>query len=73
MLHDIGRHIGGQWAVSKIVLAMWLDGNQEALAAYLRGDRASPMIGSYFARFGLLDYARSDSKSAAPDLMVAMR
>jgi Helix-turn-helix domain len=43
-LHDIGRRIGGRWAISKVALAMWLDGAREALAAYLAGDRSSPSI-----------------------------
>jgi Helix-turn-helix domain len=32
--HGIGRRIGGSWAVSKIALVMWLDGDLAALAAY---------------------------------------
>jgi hypothetical protein len=47
---DIGRRIGGQWAVSRVALAMYLDGNLEALRAYLRGDRSSPFIIEYFTR-----------------------
>ncbi len=47
---DIGRRIGGQWAVSKVALTMWLDGNAEALAAYLTGDRISPLVTEYFER-----------------------
>ena len=50
LLHDIGRRIGGQWAVSKVALAMWLDGNREALTAYLAGDRTSSMVTDYFSR-----------------------
>jgi hypothetical protein len=50
LLHDLGRRIGGQWAVSKVTLAMWLDGNKEALAAYLAGDRSSPTVTAYFER-----------------------
>ena len=49
-LHDVGRHIGGRWAVSCVALSMLLDGNKEALAAYLTGDRTSSMIKSYFDR-----------------------
>ena len=49
-LHDIGRRIGGRWAVSKVALAMWLDGDKAALAAYLSGDRGSPMVTAYFDR-----------------------
>ena len=37
LLYDIGRRIQGRWAVSKVALAMLLDGNKEALAAYLAG------------------------------------
>jgi hypothetical protein len=47
---DIGRRIGGQWAVSRVALAMFLDGERDALAAYLRGDRSSATITKYFAR-----------------------
>jgi len=50
LCHDLGRRIGGQWAVSKVALAMWLDGNREALAAYLTGDRSSPTAVVYFER-----------------------
>ena len=50
---DIGRRIGGQWAVSRVALAMFLEGNMEALAAYLRGDRTSPMIIACFERCGV--------------------
>ena len=50
LLHDLGRRIGGQWAVSKVTLAMWLDGNKAALAAYLAGDRGSPTVTAYFER-----------------------
>ena len=53
LFHDIGRRIGGRWAVSKVALAMWLDGNQETLAAYLAGDRSSPTIAEYFDRCGV--------------------
>jgi hypothetical protein len=49
-LLDLGRRIGGQWAVSKIALQMYLDGNSEALAAYLRGDRCSASVVDYFER-----------------------
>ena len=47
---DIGRRIGGQWAVSRVALAMYLDGNLEALRAYLRGDRSSSTVIEYFTR-----------------------
>ena len=47
---DIGRRIGGRWAVSRVALAMWLDGDKEALKAYLDGDRRSPSVTEYFGR-----------------------
>jgi len=53
LLHDIGRRIGGQWAVSKVALAMWLDGNKQALATYLAGDRRSLGVTEYFERCGV--------------------
>ena len=49
-LHDLGRRIGGQWAVSKVALSMWLDGAHEELKAYLCGDRQSPGVRIYFDR-----------------------
>jgi hypothetical protein len=49
-LHDIGRRIGGQWAVSHPALLMVLDGDRTALAAYLSGERASFMVAKYFKR-----------------------
>jgi hypothetical protein len=52
-LHYIGRRIGGQWAVSKVALAMHLDGNRDALNGYLSGDRSSPAIVAYFERCGM--------------------
>lgn len=50
---DIGRRIGGQWAVSKVALAMHLDGNETALTAYLAGDRSSPTVAAYFEYCGV--------------------
>ena len=48
---DIGRRVGGQWAVSRVALAMFLDGDREALASYLRGDRISRSVLEYFERY----------------------
>ena len=50
---DIGRRIGGRWAVSKVALAMLLDGDKTALAAYLAGDRQSDVVTAYFERCGV--------------------
>lgn len=52
--HGIGRRVGGgQWIVSKVALAMYLDGDDVALAAYKKGDRSSDRIIAYFRREGL--------------------
>jgi hypothetical protein len=53
-LHDIGRRIGGQWAVSHPALLMMLDGDRPALAAYLAGDRNGARVSPYFERAGIL-------------------
>jgi hypothetical protein len=49
---DIGRRIGGHWAVSRVALQMFLDGDRDALGAYLCGDRTSQTVMSYFERCG---------------------
>jgi hypothetical protein len=49
-LYDIGRRIGGRWAVSHPALLMLLDGDRGALTAYLSGDRGGPRVSSYFQR-----------------------
>ena len=51
--HGIGRRIaGGNWAVSRVALAMFLDGDLEALIAYRdRGERASSeSVAKYYRR-----------------------
>jgi hypothetical protein len=50
--HRIGRRIaGGNWAVSRIALAMLLDGDLEALIAYRdRGVRGSSEIVAIFGK-----------------------
>ena len=56
-LNDLGRRIGGQWAVSRVALAMFLDGDRAALKAYLRGDSDGPLVAGYFIRAGLREAA----------------
>lgn len=47
----IGRRLaGGPWMVSKVALAMFLDGDRRALMAYLAGDRKSEEVLEYFYR-----------------------
>jgi hypothetical protein len=53
LLNDLGRKVGGQWLVSRPALMMWLDADKAALKAYLGGDRNSPAVTDYFARFGV--------------------
>ncbi|WP_245572840.1 hypothetical protein [Lichenihabitans psoromatis] len=53
-LHYIGRRVaGGPWQVSRVALAMLLDGDRPALQAYLSGDRAGSLVTPYFDRAGL--------------------
>jgi hypothetical protein len=52
-LYDLGRRVAGQWWVSRVALAMFLDSDRDALRAYLSGDRASELVASYFDRCGV--------------------
>jgi hypothetical protein len=50
----LGRRIGGgTWSVSKVALAMHLDGDKKALRAYHAGSRDDPRVVRYFEREGL--------------------
>jgi hypothetical protein len=52
--YGLGRRIGGgPWSVSKIALAMFLDGDLKALRAYHGGERTDPRVIVYFDRTGL--------------------
>lgn len=52
--HGLGRRVGGGvWVVSQVALAMFLDGDMAALAAYHSGDYSSSVVAQYFERFGL--------------------
>jgi hypothetical protein len=52
--HGIGRRVGGgQWIVSKVALAMFLDDDEEALRRYKAGDRSSDGVAAYYRREGL--------------------
>jgi hypothetical protein len=54
--HGLGRRIGGgTWSVTKVALAMFLDGDLKALRAYHAGDRTSASVTGYFKRAGLGD------------------
>ena len=50
----IGRRVaGGTWVVSRVALRMLLDGDSQALTAYLAGVRAVDPVASYYRRLGL--------------------
>jgi hypothetical protein len=50
----LGRRVGGgSWVVSQVALAMHLDGDGRALAAYLAGDRSSAAVRVYYSRHGV--------------------
>ena len=52
--HGLGRRIGGgTWSVSKVALAMFLDGDMKALRAYHAGDRTGELVAAYFRRAGI--------------------
>ncbi len=55
--YSIGRNRVGAVFVSRAALAMLLDGDFRALAVYLSGDRAGPLVAPYFERAGLLRVA----------------
>jgi hypothetical protein len=67
---DIGRRVCGRWAVSKIALAMHLDGNKDALNAYLNGDRTSSLVTEYFERCGVPLPQFRVAKTSAPRSLV---
>jgi hypothetical protein len=50
--YELGRKICGRWAVSRVALAMFLDGNDDALNRYLAGDRAG-VVAAYFKRLDI--------------------
>ncbi len=49
----LARKIGGRWRVSKVLAAMYLDGEKEAMRLYWSGDRKSEAVARYFWRFGI--------------------
>ena len=52
--YGLGRRVGGgTCCVSKVALAMHLDGNRKALRAYHAGNRSDPNVVYYFEREGL--------------------
>jgi hypothetical protein len=57
--HGLGRRIGGKWAISKVALRMYLEGDLKALRAYQAGNRTDPGVVRYFEREGLAGVLQS--------------
>jgi hypothetical protein len=54
--HGVGRRVGGgNWVISQVALAMFLDDARDALAAYHNGERRSDIVAAYYRRCGLAD------------------
>lgn len=52
--HSLGRRVGdGVWVVSRVALAMFLDGDKLALLAYHQGIRDGSLVIPYFERSGV--------------------
>ena len=51
--HGIGRKKAGRVCVSAVALGMFLEGDELALDAYLKGDRASKMVTVYYEQLGI--------------------
>ena len=49
--YGVGRRIaGGHWRVSRVALAMLLDGDEAALRAYHAGERGGVLVAPYLVR-----------------------
>ena len=64
--HGVGRKVGGLWLVSRVALAMYLDGDAEALAEYLAGQRQTETVAKYYRRLGLEAPAEPEAPKAVP-------
>ena len=61
---DIGRRVGGgDWMISRVALAMLLDGDNDALRSYLTGDRQSEDVHAYFVRASEEKHAQNRQKT----------
>ena len=74
----IGRRVGnGTWAVSCVALQMFLNGDLQALRAYLSGDRKGEAVRSYFIDLGLGDltnkWSQISQSSQSPQHLQDMR
>jgi hypothetical protein len=62
-LYHLGRPVGGRWMISRVALAMYLDGDRKALLAYVAGDRECDEVAAYFRRFEVDFEKNSERKS----------
>jgi hypothetical protein len=53
------------WSVSKVALAMFLDGDLKALRAYHAGDRTSDLVAPFFRRGAELNLAANQLNLSA--------
>jgi hypothetical protein len=53
MEQHLGRKVGGHYGVSQVALHMKLNDDDAALDAYLAGERATPIVATYYKRLGL--------------------
>lgn len=51
--YDLGRRVGGPWAVSRVALTMYAENASKALRLYHQGDRSSPEVVAYYRRLGI--------------------
>ena len=51
--YHLGRKIGGEWLIDAAAFHLFIEGQLDALAHYLNGDRATPEIVEAFARLGI--------------------
>jgi hypothetical protein len=63
---DLGRRIGGSWAISSVALLMHLEANHDALSLYHAGDRSSTTVTAYFERCGVPLPRRGAQDQIAP-------
>ena len=52
-VYGIGRRVACRWHISRIALAMHLEGDEAALVLYHSGERELEPVAAYFARFGM--------------------
>ncbi len=49
----LGRRIGKRWHISRVLTAIYMDANRDAMRAYWSGSRTCALVAPYFRRFGI--------------------